>query len=200
MLPHFEVKDISAGGGGGAAPAIVELSKLSKAALLPPPPAASAAAAAASTISVADASAMLVPPSASASVAESKRSKTAAALAADADGDAVDVAGDLDGAAGEGEESLGDRARRMGGGAASATSRLEAPKADSVAVLLQQGLQVTGPPGTRAFSSLHFTATLFPFSLYPPTHLTPHRRRVTMQWWSRSCPSNCHLRRLHPVF
>jgi hypothetical protein len=43
---------------------------------------------------------------------------------------------------GEAEESMGDRARRMGGGGGGASLGLEAPKADSVAVLLQQGLQV----------------------------------------------------------
>jgi hypothetical protein len=140
VLPHFEVKDITAVA-NNAATAVVELSKLSKAALLPSLPSASAAAPA-TAISVADASAMLVPQSSAR--ADTKRSKSAAATSA-ADGDAVDAAGDFadDDAGGEGDESLGDRARRMGGDAASASSRLEAPKADSVAVLLQQGLQVT---------------------------------------------------------
>jgi hypothetical protein len=149
VLPHFEAKDFAAAGAGGSAAVVIELSKLSKAALLPPAPATSAAAAAVSaTVSVADAAAMLVPQSASSGRVDSKRSKSAAAAAAaaaDGDGDsAIDAAGDLaDGnAEAEGEESLGDRARRMGGDVASSSSRLEAPKADSVAVLLQQGLQV----------------------------------------------------------
>jgi hypothetical protein len=85
---------------------------------------------------------MLVPPSSSSARTDAKRSKSAAAAAAA--GDVNDAAGDLDDAAEgqEGEESMGERARRMGGGAAAASSGLEAPKADSVAVLLQQGLQV----------------------------------------------------------
>jgi hypothetical protein len=146
VLPHFEEREIAMAAAGAAAGAVVELSKLSKAALLPPPPATSAAAAAAAVaVSVADASAMLVPHSASSARVDTKRSKSAAVAAAADDDEVVDAAGDLaDGDVGaEGEESLGDRARRMGGDVGSASSRLEAPKADSVAVLLQQGLQVT---------------------------------------------------------
>jgi hypothetical protein len=139
------MKDLEAGANPGNAPAVVELGKLSKAALLPPPPVSAAAASAA--VSVADASSMLVPPAVASARADAKRSKSAAA-AANGDGDAVDAAGDLDdgGAEGEAEESMGDRARRMGGAGAAASLGLEAPKADSVAVLLQQGLQVICSP------------------------------------------------------
>ncbi len=146
MLPHFEIKELEALA-VGSVPGVIELSKLSKAALLPPPPAAAAAAAAAAVVSVADASAMLVPPSSSSLRADAKRSKSTAAATADGDGDIVDAAGELDdaGAEGEAEESMGDRARRMGGTSAAGSSGLEAPKADSVAVLLQQGLQVISP-------------------------------------------------------